>query len=149
MQNAGRSILRQVARSPAAQQTQQQTARLSSASGGCFNISKDGNVAILTLDVPGEKVNTMSTRMIAEFGAVLDTIASDESVKSAVVISGKADNFIAGADITELAQHVFRCGVGSCKRAGLGSAACSRTGLHRAPTAALLTAQLPCFCGPP
>ena len=76
----------------------------STTAGGFFEIEKRGNVAVVTLDAKGERMNTLSSKMMADFHGMMDTIEGDDSVKAAVVISGKPDNFIAGADITELAK---------------------------------------------
>ena len=61
-------------------------------------------VLVLTLDVPGEKVNTLSSGMITEFDSLLDELGRDDSVKAVVLHSGKPDNFIAGADIKEFTR---------------------------------------------
>ncbi|MEO8449652.1 MAG: enoyl-CoA hydratase-related protein, partial [Gemmatimonadota bacterium] len=58
-------------------------------------------VAIVTLDVPGEAVNSFGASAIGEFESMLQRLASDASVRGVVLISGKADNFIAGADIKQ------------------------------------------------
>lgn len=56
-------------------------------------------VAVLMLDKPGEKVNTLDESMMEEFSSFLDRLESDTSLKGAILISGKENNFIAGADI--------------------------------------------------
>lgn len=56
-------------------------------------------VVIATLDTPGEKVNKLNEAMIEEFSALLDKLESDDSLDGALLVSGKNDNFIAGADI--------------------------------------------------
>ena len=72
---------------------------------GFFTIEKEPNgVAVVTLDAPGEKVNTLSSAMLKDFDALLDTIRNDGDIKAAVLLSGKKDSFIAGADITELSK---------------------------------------------
>ncbi len=63
-------------------------------------LGSDG-VLVLTLDVPGEKVNTLSRRLIGGFEALLDGIEKDTAVRAVVVRSGKPDSFIAGADIKD------------------------------------------------
>jgi 3-hydroxyacyl-CoA dehydrogenase/enoyl-CoA hydratase/3-hydroxybutyryl-CoA epimerase len=60
-----------------------------------------GDVALLVFDVPGAPVNTLNRDARAEFEKLLPELAADASVKAVVLISGKPDNFIAGADITE------------------------------------------------
>ncbi|PIJ51526.1 multifunctional fatty acid oxidation complex subunit alpha [Erwinia sp. OLTSP20] len=61
------------------------------------------HVAVITIDVPGEKMNTLK----AEFAdALRDTIRearSHRQLAGIVLISGKPDSFIAGADINMIA----------------------------------------------
>ena len=61
-------------------------------------------VLVLTLDVPGEKVNTLGRERIAEFERLLDEVDRDPAVRAIVIRSGKPDNFIAGADITDFTR---------------------------------------------
>lgn len=64
-----------------------------------LNITHKNSVAIITLDLPGEKVNKLNESMMDEFSSFLDELESNDKLKGAVLISGKKDNFIAGADI--------------------------------------------------
>ena len=57
------------------------------------------SVAVLTLDKPGEKVNTLDESMMVQFSEFLDELNTNDELRGAVLISGKKDNFIAGADI--------------------------------------------------
>jgi 3-hydroxyacyl-CoA dehydrogenase/enoyl-CoA hydratase/3-hydroxybutyryl-CoA epimerase len=61
-------------------------------------------VLVLTLDVPGEKVNTLGKAMIAEFERLLGEVEEDASVRAVVLRSGKPDSFVAGADIKEFTR---------------------------------------------
>jgi 3-hydroxyacyl-CoA dehydrogenase/enoyl-CoA hydratase/3-hydroxybutyryl-CoA epimerase len=63
-------------------------------------IDADG-ILVLTLDVPGEKVNTLKKSVLEEFQWLMTETEADRSVKAVVLQSGKPDNFIAGADINE------------------------------------------------
>ena len=56
-------------------------------------------IAVVTFDLVGEPVNKFSASVIEGFGALLDDLERNTSVKAAVLISGKPDVFIAGADI--------------------------------------------------
>jgi 3-hydroxyacyl-CoA dehydrogenase / enoyl-CoA hydratase / 3-hydroxybutyryl-CoA epimerase len=58
-------------------------------------------IAVVTFDLPGEPVNKLSDAVKVEFEALLIRIRDDEAIRAAVLISGKADSFIAGADIEE------------------------------------------------
>jgi 3-hydroxyacyl-CoA dehydrogenase/enoyl-CoA hydratase/3-hydroxybutyryl-CoA epimerase len=70
-----------------------------------FTRDKDADgVLVLTLDVPGEKVNTLGKGMIAEFERLLSEVEKDQSVRAIVLRSGKPDGFIAGADIKEFTR---------------------------------------------
>jgi 3-hydroxyacyl-CoA dehydrogenase/enoyl-CoA hydratase/3-hydroxybutyryl-CoA epimerase len=61
---------------------------------------EDG-VLVLTLDVPGERVNTLSKALLAEFEEIFALLEADQGIKAVVLRSGKPDNFIAGADIKD------------------------------------------------
>ncbi len=61
---------------------------------------EDG-VAVLTLDLAGESVNILSRAVKDEFTAAFAALEQDPAVRAVVIISGKPENFIAGADIEE------------------------------------------------
>ncbi|KAK2183944.1 hypothetical protein NP493_291g02003 [Ridgeia piscesae] len=63
--------------------------------------TKDG-VAVIKFDSPGVKVNTLSVPVFQEFKEALSKAQSDPAVSSIVLISGKPECFIAGADIAML-----------------------------------------------
>ncbi len=65
-------------------------------------VEKQDGVAIVWLDQPGEKVNTLGLEMVGEFQALLDDLNGDPEVKAVVLISRKKDTFIAGADLEAL-----------------------------------------------
>jgi 3-hydroxyacyl-CoA dehydrogenase/enoyl-CoA hydratase/3-hydroxybutyryl-CoA epimerase len=62
---------------------------------------EDG-VAWLTLDDPGKKVNTLSSRLFGWFGEQIALLERDRP-RGLVLLSGKPDAFVAGADLEELA----------------------------------------------
>ncbi|MEC7132792.1 MAG: enoyl-CoA hydratase-related protein, partial [Pseudomonadota bacterium] len=71
---------------------------------GAFTLTKqDNGVAILSMDVPGESMNTLKAEFGDEISAMLDDIERDSSIKGVVLTSGKPSSFVAGADITMLA----------------------------------------------
>ena len=72
--------------------------------------TSDG-VAVITYDLPGEKVNTLRSDTMPEFARLCDEIENTPAIVAAVLISGKPSGFIAGADIEMLA------GLGSAKEA--------------------------------
>ncbi|WP_373047425.1 fatty acid oxidation complex subunit alpha FadJ [Vulgatibacter sp.] len=68
-----------------------------------FRVAIDGDgVAVVTLDEPGESVNTLSDELQEEMRRLWPTLQDDPKVKAIVLTSGKKDNFIAGAKIEML-----------------------------------------------
>ena len=63
--------------------------------------TKDG-IAIITIDCPDGKVNKVSSGLLDEVAGNLKEINDDNNIKGIVIISGKDDNFVVGADIDEL-----------------------------------------------
>ena len=61
---------------------------------------RDG-IAVVTFDLPGEPVNKLNAAVKVEFEALLIRVRDDAEVRAVVLISGKPDTFIAGADIEE------------------------------------------------
>ena len=69
-----------------------------------FTLTKrDDGIAILSMDVPGETMNTLKVEFGEQVGDMLDQIQNDSAIKGVVVISGKDNSFVAGADISMLA----------------------------------------------
>jgi 3-hydroxyacyl-CoA dehydrogenase/enoyl-CoA hydratase/3-hydroxybutyryl-CoA epimerase len=61
-------------------------------------------IGILTFDLPGEPVNKLSIATGRELEAAMDVLHADPAIKAVVLISGKPDSFIAGADIETFVQ---------------------------------------------
>ena len=73
-----------------------------------FSLSvADDGVAVVTIDVPGEKMNTLRSSFAEDLKTLLKD-AQAQAVKGMVFISGKSDNFIAGADIKMLDSATSR-----------------------------------------
>jgi 3-hydroxyacyl-CoA dehydrogenase/enoyl-CoA hydratase/3-hydroxybutyryl-CoA epimerase len=66
-----------------------------------FTTENENGVAVVTFDLPGEPVNKLSAAARVELEALLIGLRDDPSARAVVLISGKPDNFIAGADIEE------------------------------------------------
>jgi 3-hydroxyacyl-CoA dehydrogenase / enoyl-CoA hydratase / 3-hydroxybutyryl-CoA epimerase len=66
-----------------------------------FNTVVETGIAIVTFDLPGEPVNKLSSAVKTEMESLLARLREDAAVRAVVLISGKPDNFIAGADIEE------------------------------------------------
>ena len=67
-----------------------------------LTVRQDG-IGILTMDVPGESMNTLKAAFVDEIRAVLAEVKANKELIGLVVVSGKKDSFIAGADISMLA----------------------------------------------
>lgn len=61
----------------------------------------DDGIAVVTIDLPGAQVNTVTAGLRAEFAELFAQLAGDSSVTGVVILSGKADTWLAGADIDE------------------------------------------------
>lgn len=60
----------------------------------------DNQILWLYFDKENSSVNSIDFTVMDELSDILDSIASDKSVKGLVIASGKSSGFIAGADIT-------------------------------------------------
>jgi len=67
-----------------------------------FRLEKVGDIGVLILDVPGEKVNILSSPIMLELNTVLDELRTRSDIRALVLISGKEENFIAGAKLQEI-----------------------------------------------
>lgn len=72
-----------------------------------FDIDSDG-VALVTIDLPGQSMNVWNAKLLDEFESVVDRICEDDAIKGAVVTSGKASGFLAGADLRMLGDVAKR-----------------------------------------
>ena len=66
-----------------------------------FTTELHGSIAVVTFDLPGEPVNKLTAAVKVEFEALLIRLRDDADIKGVVLVSGKPDTFIAGADIEE------------------------------------------------
>lgn len=62
------------------------------------------NVAVISIDVPDEKMNTLKAEFGVQVRAMLKQIRENKAIRGLVFISAKPDNFIAGADINMIAR---------------------------------------------
>ena len=69
-----------------------------------LSMEVDNDVLVVTIDQPNSPVNTLSTALAAEFEGLFLKIDDDPLIKGVVLISGKAENFIAGADVDQFPQ---------------------------------------------
>ena len=68
-----------------------------------FEVDGDG-VAVVLMDVQGQAMNTISTKVSADLDTIVSRIETDQSVKAVVIGSAKKGSFVAGADIDMISQ---------------------------------------------
>ena len=68
---------------------------------GAITAENRSGILIVTIDQPDDPVNKVDRVLGAELDGLLQTIDSDRTIYGVVVISGKNDIFIAGADIEQ------------------------------------------------
>ena len=83
-------------------QTEVQTVHTPSSAPVTMQV-EDG-IAVLSMDIVGQPVNIITRAVRESMMELFDRIDRDETIKGAVLISGKPDNFLAGADIQEFTQ---------------------------------------------
>jgi 3-hydroxyacyl-CoA dehydrogenase/enoyl-CoA hydratase/3-hydroxybutyryl-CoA epimerase len=83
-----------------------------------LRLEVDDGIAIVTIDCPGEPVNIISRAVKNEFISLFQQLDSDTSIRAAVLISGKPDTFIAGADIEEFLEWKTEAQAESASREG-------------------------------
>lgn len=76
---------------------------LTRANAAGVSLVAEGSVAIVTYDQPASAVNVLNSAVAGTFSDVFDLIENSASYSAAVLMSGKKDTWIAGADIEELA----------------------------------------------
>src|SRR4029077_17699410 len=69
-----------------------------------FRIEREGDLAIVWFDLPGEKVNKFSSTVREEFAKIGDELERWSDIKRIILASGKPSIFIAGADVTEFTK---------------------------------------------
>jgi 3-hydroxyacyl-CoA dehydrogenase/enoyl-CoA hydratase/3-hydroxybutyryl-CoA epimerase/3-hydroxyacyl-CoA dehydrogenase/enoyl-CoA hydratase/3-hydroxybutyryl-CoA epimerase/enoyl-CoA isomerase len=67
----------------------------------------DGPIAVVTLDLPDKKVNTLGQAVLMELVQVVGALASRRDLQGLLFRSGKPGQFIAGADLNELGALAF------------------------------------------
>ncbi|XP_045665206.1 trifunctional enzyme subunit alpha, mitochondrial isoform X1 [Ursus americanus] len=69
-----------------------------------INYGVKGDVAVVRINSPNSKVNTLNKELQSEFMEVMNEIWASDQIRSAVLISSKPGCFIAGADINMIAS---------------------------------------------
>jgi 3-hydroxyacyl-CoA dehydrogenase/enoyl-CoA hydratase/3-hydroxybutyryl-CoA epimerase len=61
-------------------------------------------LASLVFDLPGKKVNVFTRSVLRELEVLIESMAVRQDIRCLVLLSGKQGNFVAGADIDEIAD---------------------------------------------
>ncbi|MFN4288469.1 MAG: 3-hydroxyacyl-CoA dehydrogenase NAD-binding domain-containing protein [Brevundimonas sp.] len=71
-----------------------------------IEIDADG-IALITFDVPNRSMNTLTAGVMKEIPEWAERIRTDDAIKGAVLTSGKASGFCAGADLGDMAAGML------------------------------------------
>jgi 3-hydroxyacyl-CoA dehydrogenase/enoyl-CoA hydratase/3-hydroxybutyryl-CoA epimerase len=74
-----------------------------------IDVDADG-IALITFDVPGRSMNTLTGAVMQEIPEWVERIKTDDAIKGAVLTSGKASGFCAGADLGDMAGGMLAGG---------------------------------------
>ena len=74
-----------------------------------IDVDADG-IALITFDVPGRSMNTLTSGVMAEIPQWVERVKTDDAIKGAVLTSGKARGFCAGADLGDMAGGMLAGG---------------------------------------
>ena len=74
-----------------------------------IDVDADG-IALITFDVPGRSMNTLTSGVMKEIPEWVERVKTDDAIKGAVLTSGKASGFCAGADLGDMAGGMLAGG---------------------------------------
>jgi len=69
-----------------------------------IELDTDG-IALMTIDVPNQSMNVWDETLLADFPKFIDEFISNDDYKGLVICSGKANGFLAGADLRMLEKQ--------------------------------------------
>src|SRR5262249_51275269 len=104
----------------------------------------DRQIAVVTFDIPGKKVNTLGQAVMTELGALVKQLETRTELRG-LLFRGKPGQFIAGADLHELGALAFLPKEMVSKGLALGHALFARMARLPFPTVALIDG--PCMGG--
>src|SRR4051794_22813027 len=112
-------------------------ARVESApDGGAVRTDVHGSVLVATLDQPGDAINKLDRALGAELARILDIPEKDPGITAIVIVSGKPDIFIAGADIEQFLE--FRTEADAEAASRFGQKLLDRVAKSRVPVVAAI-----------
>lgn len=72
-----------------------------------FEVSDDG-IALLSIDVPDRPMNVLTPELQAELAELVERVATTDSIRGAILTSGKPGAFVAGADLKDFVSAYDR-----------------------------------------
>jgi 3-hydroxyacyl-CoA dehydrogenase/enoyl-CoA hydratase/3-hydroxybutyryl-CoA epimerase len=69
-----------------------------------FQLQKEGDIGIVTFNVTDDTMNTWTEEAMQSFRDILEELEMDDALRGIVFISGKKDNFFAGANLKLIEQ---------------------------------------------
>ncbi len=67
----------------------------------------DGKIGVVTFDLPDKKVNTLSQAVLQELAGLVAQLEQRTDLRGLLFKSGKPGQFVAGADLNELAMMSY------------------------------------------
>ncbi len=101
-----------------------------------IRLDRQDDVLVLTLDMPGEPVNKLTRELGEELTRVIADVDADAGVRACVIVSGKSESFIAGADIEQFLD--FRREIDAAAASQLGQDALNALAALRVPVVAAI-----------
>jgi 3-hydroxyacyl-CoA dehydrogenase/enoyl-CoA hydratase/3-hydroxybutyryl-CoA epimerase len=101
-----------------------------------IRLDRQDDVLVLRLDLPGESVNKLTRELGEELSRVLAEVDADPGVRACVIASGKADSFIAGADIEQFLE--FRREIDAAGASQMGQDVLNALAALRVPVVAAI-----------
>jgi 3-hydroxyacyl-CoA dehydrogenase/enoyl-CoA hydratase/carnithine racemase len=69
-----------------------------------FQLKVEGDIGVVTFDIVGDAMNTWTDAAFSSFAELMEKLEREKSIKGVILISGKPDNFFAGANLKMLAD---------------------------------------------
>ncbi|HEX7019151.1 MAG TPA: fatty acid oxidation complex subunit alpha FadJ [Gemmatimonadaceae bacterium] len=105
-------------------------------SAPALSFDLENGVLVVTIDAPHAPVNTLSPSLVGDFEGLFGRVEDDPLITSVVLISGKSDNFIAGADIEQFRD--FHAAADGERVSRMGQELLNRLEKLRAPVVAAI-----------
>ncbi len=73
-----------------------------------FKVEIENGIGLVTMDLPGEAMNTWTGEALNEFADLIDELEGNKDLKGVVLVSGKPHNFHSGANLQFMEQFKSR-----------------------------------------